>query len=208
MDTIKIDKWRNFNKHLFYQFPNEWVGYNSTEGILAHHSDRKEVVEKIISNGYRRQDFVMEYIHAEEVVMPIRIRPIRIKMVKKHDWTPKFTIGLQRGDILLEERMLIDSGADISVISKQVGIDLGLNINQDDYQFEAQGVGGGTIIYLTKVINVIINEHTTTVPVAWLLDANVEEMIIGREVIFDAFDIEFKQADEEIIFRKRVEILA
>ena len=29
----------------------------------------------------------------------------------------------------------------------------------------------------------------------------------GKEVIFDAFDIEFKQADEEIVFRKRIENL-
>lgn len=31
----------------------------------------------------------------------------------------------------------------------------------------------------------------------------VSDIIIGREVIFDAFDIEFKQADETIIFKKR-----
>lgn len=41
------------------------------------------------------------------------------------------------------------------------------------------------------------------IPVAWLLEDDVEEMIIGREIVFDMFDIEFKQADEEIIFRKR-----
>jgi hypothetical protein len=45
--------------------------------------------------------------------------------------------------------------------------------------------------------------HTLNIPVAWLLDDDFEEMIIGREIVFDMFDIEFKQAVEEIIFKKR-----
>jgi hypothetical protein len=35
------------------------------------------------------------------------------------------------------------------------------------------------------------------------LDDEFDEMIIGREIVFDMFDIEFKQAVEEIIFKKR-----
>jgi hypothetical protein len=55
--------------------------------------------------------------------------------------------------------MLIDSGADISVISKQTGIDLGLTILPEDYQQAAEGVGGGTINYLTKVILIEIDNQ-------------------------------------------------
>jgi hypothetical protein len=44
------------------------------------------------------------------------------------------------------------------------------------------------------------------VPTAWVQNEDVEDLIIGREVIFDAFDIEFKQAEETIFFKKRKEI--
>ena len=122
--------------------------------------------------------------------------------------TPKYPILLKRQDIQLEERMLIDSGADISVITKQTGIDLGLTVQAEDYQQSAEGVGGGTIVYLTKVIQIEIDSHSLNIPVAWLLQDDVEEMIIGREIVFDMFDIEFKQADEDIIFRKREDYVA
>ena len=39
--------------------------------------------------------------------------------------------------------------------------------------------------------------------IAQLQDPELEDIIIGREIVFDLFDIEFKQADEEIVFRKR-----
>jgi hypothetical protein len=206
MDAQLINKWRQENKQLFYKFPSEWVAFSPEKGILAHNSSRKAVGDTLLEAGYTRLDFIMEYIHPYEVVRPKRILPIRIKSVKRHEWTPKYPIKLTRNGIQLEERMLIDSGADISVISKQTGIDLGLSILPEDYQQSAEGVGGGTINYLTKVILIEIDNHPLQIPVAWLLDDDFEEMIIGREIVFDKFDIEFKQAVEEIIFKRREEM--
>jgi Aspartyl protease len=203
MDARAINKWRQTNKRLFYKYPSEWVAFSPEKGILSHNSSRKTVAETLFAEGYTRQDFIMEYIHPYEVVRPKRLLPIRIKSVKRHEWTPKYPIVLKRNGVQLEERMLIDSGADISVISKQTGIDLGLSVLSEDYQQSAEGVGGGTINYLTKVISIEIDGHNLSVPVAWLLEDEFEEMIIGREIVFDMFDIEFKQADEEIIFKKR-----
>ena len=208
MDAKSINKWRQANKRLFYNFSSEWVAFSPEKGVLAHNSSRKIVTDTLLDAGYSRLDFVMEYIHPYEVVRPKRIAPIRVKSVKRHEWTPKYPIILKRNNIFLEERMLIDSGADISVITKQTGIDLGLNVQDEDYQQSAEGVGGGTILYLTKVIQIEIDSHNLSIPVAWLLDEQVEEMIIGREIVFDMFDVEFKQADEEIIFKKRVDFIA
>ena len=49
----------------------------------------------------------------------------------------------------------------------------------------------------------LIDEHEIQTPVAWLQDSGFNELIVGREVVFDEFDIEFKQAEEKIIFKKR-----
>ena len=48
-----------------------------------------------------------------------------------------------------------------------------------------------------------INGTKLTIPVAWLQNQNSTDVIIGREIIFDKFDIEFKQKDELIIFKIR-----
>ena len=41
---------------------------------------------------------------------------------------------------------------------------------------------------------------------AWLQDDTIiDEMIIGREIVFDLFDVECKQADETIVFTRRKE---
>jgi hypothetical protein len=98
--------------------------------------------------------------------------------------------------------MLIDSGADCSLISFKTGQALGLQILETDDIEEGFGIGG-SIEYVRKRIFVTIDSHTLRVPVAWVQDKNCQDEIIGREVIFDAFDIEFKQADETIVFRKR-----
>jgi Aspartyl protease len=102
--------------------------------------------------------------------------------------------------------MLIDSGADISVITRSAGEELGLVFSKNDFTYEAGGVGGGIIQYILKQIEIQIDEHRLMIPVAWVLDENVNEMIIGRDKVFDEFDVEFKQKDEEIIFKKRKEV--
>lgn len=109
MDAKVINKWRQANKRLFYQFPSEWVAFSPEKGILAHHQSRKTVAEMLLEAGYSRLDFIMEYY-------------IRMKLCVLKEYYP--------------------------------------------------------------------------------LD-DVEEMIIGREIVFDMFDVEFKQRDEEIIFRRR-----
>ena len=172
------------------------------KGILAHDPSRKTVVETLINSGHSRLDFIMEYIHPYEVVRPKRIFPIRIKSVTHHEWTPKYPIILKRNGIQLEERMLIDSGADISVITKQTGIDLGLTVHAEDYQQSAEGVGGGTIAYLTKVIQIEIDNHTLSIPVAWLLQDDVEEMIIGREIVLICSILNLSKPTKKFSLRK------
>lgn len=98
--------------------------------------------------------------------------------------------------------MLVDSGADFSVISKISGTKLGFKLAESEQKLIAYGIGG-TIEYVLRRIQFNINDHNFYAPVAWLQSSDNDEMIIGREVVFDLFDITFKQADEEIIFIRR-----
>ncbi len=58
--------------------------------------------------------------------------------------------------------------------------------------------------YLRQV-EMQLDGHIFTAPVAWAQTDFCQEILLGREVVFDLFDIEFKQAEEMIIFKRRSE---
>jgi len=98
--------------------------------------------------------------------------------------------------------MLVDSGADFSLIPKPLGLELGYELSLGELVSKAEGIGGG-VDYVLRNIEMQLDSHTFTAPVAWVQTDGCEDIILGREVVFDLFDIEFKQAEESIIFKKR-----
>ncbi len=116
-----------------------------------------------------------------------------------------FDIGIGKNKTdFIKRAMLVDSGADVSVISKDFGELLGLTMSDNEKIYSANGVGGGVLKYVERELFLKINgKSIIKAPVAWIQDDRYKEMIVGREVVFDAFDIEFKQAEETIIFKKR-----
>ena len=83
---------------------------------------------------------------------------------------------------------------------------LGFTLADSEQTLPAQGLGGVAHFVLRRV-TMKIDNHSFIAPVAWLQekDCCLEE-IIGREVVFDKFNIEFRQAEESIIFTWRNEI--
>ena len=96
--------------------------------------------------------------------------------------------------------MLVDSGADISLINYEFGKLLGFEKSSHEVVLKAEGISG-SVSYLLRTSEIEINGHLFENLFAWLQDEKVDEMILGREVCFDLFDIEFKQAEETIVFR-------
>jgi Aspartyl protease len=199
-----VNNWRHKNKQLFYEYPDEWVAFTPEKGIIDHDTDLHQLVNRLKAISLTLTDFVLKFVHPSELPYKIRIVPLRIFGIRKKEWSPDYTIILKTDIEQVIEEMLIDSGADISVISKKIGELLGLQTSKYEVVSQVGGVGGGTIDYLTRKITFVIDNHEVTAPVAWLQDDKYNELIVGREVIFDVFDIEFKQADETIVFKKRV----
>jgi hypothetical protein len=56
---------------------------------------------------------------------------------------------------------------------------------------------------LLRQIEIELDGHTFTAPVAWPQTDFCQKILLGREVVFDLFDLEFKQAEERIIFKWR-----
>jgi len=91
------------------------------------------------------------------------------------------------------------------VIPKEIGIALGYIQAHGEAIQQADGVGG-SVDYLLRNIEMIIDSKKFLAPIAWLQTEACEEILLGRESVFDLFDIEFKQADETIIFKYRTVI--
>ncbi len=205
MDTAKkiinpsFENWVNNNRALLEKYKGKWVALTEESGIVASNKSLEET--EIEANKITKKAFYY-------FVNPLnygakRFLPIWFNTVKIHHWQPLKYITLKALSKEITIEMLIDSGADCSLITYETGLKLGLTVSPLEDTLEAVGIGGGKIEYVIRKIEVIINSHTVKAPIAWVQTKNCADEIIGREVIFDAFDIEFKQADEEIIFKYR-----
>ena len=111
-------------------------------------------------------------------------------------------VNLQHKELAMNATMIVDSGADFSIISLKVGQDLGYTLADGEHILVDQTIGG-TLKYVLRQIEMTIDGQTLMVPTAWIQNNVADVMLLGREVVFDKFNIEFRQADEEIIFTRR-----
>ena len=105
-----------------------------------------------------------------------------------------------KNEVLTE--MLIDSGADISIIPFELGSYLGFLIEKNEDIKSLGGISGGIPVVYRK-IRVEIGAFVINIKVAWAVVEDVPE-ILGRVDFFDEFDIEFKQKERKTYLRKVV----
>lgn len=97
--------------------------------------------------------------------------------------------------------MLVDSGADVSLIPRNLGEFLNLNISKDGIR-EIRGIGEAAVPYIIKRVELQIGKKKFLSRIGIAL---IEEVpfILGRLDVFDVFNVEFKQKKQEIIFRTK-----
>jgi hypothetical protein len=191
------NEWYKDHKSQLKQYRGQWIAFTK-DGILAHHQSFKTMIASLDPN---RSDYVVERIFENEFIDPPKLLPVRFRSLKKHEWQPKYEVTLTFQQTLTV-KMLVDSGADFSVISKELGIALGYTQAPGEALNQADGVGG-SVDYFLRNLSMGIDSKKFTAPVAWVQTEACEEILLGRESVFDLFDIEFKQAEETIIFKYR-----
>lgn len=94
--------------------------------------------------------------------------------------------------------MYIDSGADITLIPRQLGETLGFEIAGDEI-IEIGGLGDAKVPVIIKTVTMLLGEEKVECRVAWAL---VEEVppLLGRTDLFDLFKITFDQKNKKIKF--------
>lgn len=114
---------------------------------------------------------------------------------------PFALVTLINGDKYRESKMLIDSGADITLIPKSAGERLELTPSKQDEIKYLGGIAGGVpVVYRT--IDLKIEDIKFSCRIAW---AQIEDVptVLGRVDVFDKFDIEFKQQDRKVLFKEK-----
>ena len=118
--------------------------------------------------------------------------------------TPSIPVSLTgRSFIKIEFMALIDSGADLSVIPRDVAELLDLNLEGE--KDKSRGIGGEVEVVNTKMqVNIQKGheDYTLQIPVQVILDDNKIPVLLGREVFFDEFRITFDQINEKVSLKK------
>jgi len=113
-------------------------------------------------------------------------------------YRPTANVTLKGPAASLSSIMLIDTGADISIIPQATGEYLGLKRlgGEPELEIEHKGI---TISYVIRNIEMTIGDYNFTAPVAWSQDDN-NTRILGRYGVFKYFAIEFREPELKTIF--------
>lgn len=201
MDTNKkiinpsFDNWVNNNREFLRKYKGNWVAFNEELGFIASKKTLKETEEEALKVTSKMAFY---YVNPH-IYSGYRFLPIRFNTVKIHPWQPTKLVKLKALDKEIEIEMLIDSGADCSLISYETGLRLGLSLALLEDTSEARGIGGN-VNFVIRLLNITIDNYTLKVPVAWVQNEECTDEIIGRVIIFDNFNIEFRQSEEKIVF--------
>lgn len=190
------DEWYTNNKETLKKHKGMWIAFTKN-GII---SSNKEFLKMIEMADNVTQEYVIMHIHEFDFVEPVRFLPVRFRSVKSHEWQPLYSVELKFKKIKLF-KMLVDSGADFTLIPKDIGLALGYSLSESEPFSKAEGIGG-IVEYVLRNIEIKIDSHSFMAPMAWIQTKECSDIILGREVVFDIFNIEFLQAEEKIIFKK------
>jgi len=192
-------QWSQNHYNSFKKYRGQWVAYNAIDGIIAHDKHVPIVMETAKALG---KWFVLKYVNPISYAGLRRLASVRFRPLHTDVWLPNSVVTRRfKGNVLTLE-MLVDPGADVSTLSLSTGIALGFEHFEGEVADIAAGVSG-TMEYVLRTVELEIEGHVFKAPVAWILDESCEDLLLGREVVFDVFNVEFRQKDGEIIFKKR-----
>lgn len=114
-------------------------------------------------------------------------------------WRPVVDVHLKRSDgEWLLYFFYLDSGADLTLIPYRLGRFLGFK-ESGMPRTEIQGINGKVAVIMTDVLMRIAGKEFMS-PVAWSQIEGVP-LLLGREGIFDQFEIVFRQEGHKVLFR-------
>ncbi len=105
---------------------------------------------------------------------------------------PVARVSLIHDTIEVPGHMYVDSGADITLVSKSIGDPLGFEIKKEDIITEIKDIGERGVPIIIKKVKMKIDEKVFETRIAWALIEEVP-LLLGRTDIFNLFTICFKK---------------
>ena len=97
--------------------------------------------------------------------------------------------------------MIIDSGADISLVPYSVGEAIGLELDMKNRR-DVRGIADGSVSYILSKVGLKIGDiDDVEVRIAWALTDGVP-LVLGRLDVFRNLNIEFRESEDQIILRR------
>ncbi|MFN0202948.1 MAG: retropepsin-like aspartic protease [Bacteroidia bacterium] len=194
------NKWMTPVINHFEQYKNKVVAIYKSEKIVAV-GDSYLSVRTEVKQHFKEIYEEVAYMRIPENFLQPRLLGLRMRTLREEIWDPEYAVWIQNvaGDWIKYE-MLVDSGADFTFISREVGEDLGLELQGTDIIRTVYGVGGAGIQYTMKQLNLKIADTEFLCEVAWCLIADIPDLLLGRLNVFHTFKVTFDQRNTQIIF--------
>ena len=87
-------------------------------------------------------------------------------------------------------RMIVDTGADYTLLPRFMADELGVNLEKDCKIFNTYGVGGGERVYFLPKIKVKLGRWERIIPVGFL-ERNEIPPLMGRHLFLETFETLF-----------------
>ena len=99
-------------------------------------------------------------------------------------------IGSNNIGELIPLEMIIDTGADYTLLPRYIGLDLQVNFETDCKPFHTSGIGGTERVFLLPEIDVQLGEFKRKIPVGFL-DRDEVPPLLGRHLFMETFETYF-----------------
>jgi len=97
--------------------------------------------------------------------------------------------------------MIVDTGADYTLLPRYLANDLGINLKKDCRTFLTKGIGGNEKVYFLPKIKVKLGKWKRIIPIGFL-DRNEIPPLMGRHLFLETFETLFS-SDHIISFSQK-----
>jgi hypothetical protein len=84
--------------------------------------------------------------------------------------------------------MIVDSGADYTILPRFYAIDLGIDLKQDCLSYQTFGIGGSEKVYLLKNTKIRLGKWERFIPVGFI-DRDDIPPLLGRQEFLETFKV-------------------
>src|SRR3989338_5433901 len=135
------------------------------------------------------------------------VMTFKYKLTKRPDGTtvktPSIPILISGKTESFQVIALLDSGADVSVISKDMAELLGMNLDKESHK--SFGIGGA-VNSISSNIKIVVEKgherYSLNIPVLVILDEYSFPPLLGREGFFDYFKVTFEQQNQKVLLKR------